>query len=63
MASFNSRYTWQIQIQKGLYVNLVFTHFDVYESPIIECDHDVVIITDFDLQHIPNILGRFGYIY
>ena len=55
-------FTWQVDVQEGLYVELIFLSFHVYENPVLECERDMVIITDYDLQGQPSVIGRYVYI-
>lgn len=54
----NARYTWHITVHQGFYVEFTFHMFDVFESPMEECERDVVIITDFSLKSTASIIGR-----
>ena len=54
----NARYTWHITVQRGLYVELTFPQFDVYESPIQECKGDIVTVVDFTLQNEAIEIGK-----
>ena len=53
----NVRYSWHITVQQGLYVQLTFVQFDVYENPVKNCENDVVTIIDFDLQDQATEIG------
>ena len=57
----NFRYTWDIFVTSGWYVQLEFMHFDIYENLINNCHDDVVIINDFDLKGTPQVFGQYGY--
>jgi hypothetical protein len=54
----NCRCAWSITVNSGFYIELQFTEFDVYENPVNSCHDDQVIITDFDLQGSPIVIGK-----
>ena len=59
----HNRFMWHIMVQRGLYVELTFIHFDVYENPVLECNGDVIIITDFNLQNISSVIARYVHTF